>query len=457
MKNRLFCLALMLLSEPVVALNLQDAYALALRNDATFHAAIKEREAGHENLAIGRAALLPKVSYAYNNARNESQVTSQTVAGDVTSNRDYRSYSSSLTLQQPLLDYGAWASYREGEAKALLADERFRGKSQELLVRLFQAYSEALLAGEQISLAEAQRHAYAERLQLNRRLFEEGEGTRTDMLETQARHDLALTSEIDARDTLDVALRELQAIVGEPLALHDLTPLRDGFVVQPLQPMGFVAWRDLALSENAELAAQRHALSVAEQQREQRRASHLPTLSLYASSRLTNSDSESSYNQKYDTDSVGIQLSLPLFAGGGAAASTRQASRQYEQASYELDAQISATLNELRKHYNLCLSSAAKLRAYELAVASASTLVDATRKSVTAGERVNLDVLDAVQQLHGARRDLAEVRYAYLRSWLQLRQLAGQLHERDLRHLAQYFSQLPSMAADNSTEADSHL
>lgn len=440
MSRRLLCLVLALFVQPALALNLQDAYALALRNDPTFHAALKEREAGRENLAIGRAALLPKVSYAYSNGRNESEVTSQTAVGESVSNRDYRSYSSSLTLQQPLFDYGAWASYREGEAKALLADERFRGRSQELLVRLFQAYSEALLAGEQISLAYAQRHAYAERLQLNRRLFDEGEGTRTDMLETQARHDLALASEIEARDALDAALRELQAIVGEPLLLQDLTPLHAGFAVQPLQPARFDAWRDLALADNAELAAQRHALSVAEQQREQRRAAHLPTLSLYASSRLTNSDSESSYNQKYDTDSVGIQVSLPLFAGGGAAAGTRQASRQYEQASYELDAQVNATLNELRKQYNLCVSSVAKVRAYELAVNSASTLIDATRKSVAGGERVNLDVLDAEQQFYSARRDLAQSRYTYLRAWLQLRYLAGSLQATDMEQLAKYFA-----------------
>ena len=55
------------------------------------------------------------------------------------------------------------------------------------------------------------------------------------------------------------------------------------------------------------------------------------------------------------------------------------------------------------------------------------------------GERVNLDVLDAEQQFHGARRDLAEARYGYLRAWLQLRYLAGQLNEADLTQLANYF------------------
>ena len=79
------------------AMGLLDAYDLALRNDPTFQAAIQEREAGEENRVIGRSGLLPNLSWSYNNSRNESEVT----AGNTTSDRDYRSYASSLTLQQP--------------------------------------------------------------------------------------------------------------------------------------------------------------------------------------------------------------------------------------------------------------------------------------------------------------------------------------------------------------------
>ncbi|WP_423228022.1 TolC family outer membrane protein [Phytopseudomonas dryadis] len=435
MMHRLSWLLVALFVPSVHALDLQDAYALALRNDPTFHAALKEHEAGQEEIAIGRAALLPRLSYTYSNARNESEVTQS----DTRIERDYRSYSSNLTLQQPLFDYAAWAEYRQGVARALLADERFRARSQELLVRLFEAYSSALLAAERSSLAQAQRRAYGGRLTLNKRLFEGGEGTRTDMLETQARHELALAQEIEAQDALDAALNELQSIVGEPLVMQDLTPMTETFEVQPLQPQRFDAWRDMALASNADLASQRHGLEVAEQNVKRLRAGHLPTLSAYASSRLTSSDSESSYNQKYDTDSIGIQFSMPLFAGGRVTASSRQASRQLEQASYELDAQTAATLVELRRQYNQCVSSVAKVRAYELAVASASTLVEATQKSVIGGERVNLDVLDAEQQQFEAKSNLAEARYGYLRAWLQLRYLAGVLGEADLQQLSGYF------------------
>ncbi|MBV6662542.1 TolC family outer membrane protein [Pseudomonas yamanorum] len=426
-------------SGSVQALGLLDAYDLALRNDPTFQAAIQEREAGEENRIIGRAGLLPNLSWSYNNSRNASEVTQSTAVGNVTSDRDYRSYASTLTLQQPLLDYEAYARYRQGAAQALFADERFRGKSQELAVRVLSAYSQALLAQERIELSRAQKRAYAERLQLNERLLKGGEGTRTDLLETQARLSLAQAEEIESLDTQDAALRELEAIVGEPLQIEELAPLTRQFNIPPLEPNRFETWRDLAMANNPELKSQHHALDAAEYEVERKRAGHMPKVSLYASSRQTSSDSESSYNQKYDTNSVGIQVSLPLFAGGSVSASTRQAANQLSQAQYELDAQTARTLIELRKQFNLNTSGAAKVRAYEMAVSSATALVTATKKSVTGGERVNLDVLDAEQQLFTARRDLADARHAYLLARIQLKYFAGLLNEQDLRALARYF------------------
>ncbi|MGR6656535.1 TolC family outer membrane protein [Pseudomonas mosselii] len=436
---RAACPLLLFTSLSAQALDLGDAYALALRNDPTWQGSIAEREAGLENLAIGRAGLLPRLSYRYNRARNDSEVTQRSQFGDVTTQRDYRSYSSTLTLEQPLFDYAAWSDYRRGVAQAALADERYRGRGQELMVRLFGAYSEALFANEQIALAQAQRRTYAEQLTLNERLLKGGEGTRTDVLETRARYELAQAQEIEAGDNLDAALHALQAIIGEPVAVEDLAPMTADFRVQPLTPTRFERWRDLAVAHNAELASQRHGLEVAEQNIERQRAGHLPSLSAYASKGISSSSSESSYNQRYDTDSIGVQLSVPLYAGGGVQASVRQARAQRDAAGFELDAQLNDTLTQLRRQFNLCASGTAKIRAYDLAVKAASALVQATRKSVRGGERVNLDVLDAEQQLFSARRDLAQARHEYLRAWLQLRYLAGVLEAGDLNALSRYF------------------
>ncbi|MES2868252.1 MAG: TolC family outer membrane protein [Pseudomonadota bacterium] len=424
-----------LMAGPAQALGLLQVYDMAVNNDPSFRAAIEERAAGEENRVLGRSALLPTLSWSYNNSRNESEVMQARSRTD----RAYSSYVATLTLQQPLLDYEAYARFRQGAAQALFADERFRSKSQYLAVRVLSAYSQALLAQERIALSRAQKRAYAERLQLNQRLLKGGEGTRTDVLETQARLSLAVAEAIEAQDVQDTALRELEAMLGEPLQIEQLDPLMPHFTLQPLEPQHFESWRDLALANNPELASQHHALSAAEYEVERRRAGHLPKLSVYASSRQASSDSQSTYNQKYDTHSVGLELSVPLLAGGSVSAATRQAARQLSQAQYELDAQTAATLLDLRKQYNLNSSAGAKVRAYEMAVESASALVQATQKSVAGGERVNLDVLDAEQQVFSAKRDLAEARYTYLLARLKLKYYAGVLNDGDLQQMAGYF------------------
>lgn len=417
------------------ALGLLDAYQLAVRHDPTFQAALHERRAGSENRAIGRAGLLPSLRYDYNKARNDSTVSQ----GDARVERDYRSYASTLSLEQPLFDYEAYARYRQGEAQALFADEQFRGRSQELAVRLFAAYSETLFAREQVLLAEAQRRALETQLAFNQRAFEEGEGTRTDLLETRARLSLTRAEEIAAGDRAAAARRTLEAMLGQALEDRELAAPIERFPALRLQPATFEGWRQVALQRSAELGAQRYALEAAAYEVERNRAGHLPRLSLYASSSKTHSASESTYEQKYDTDSVGLRLSLPLFEGGRVSAATRQAGDKYAQAQAELDAQVASVINDLHSQFDLTASSLAKVRAYEMAVAAAREQVTATRRSVAGGERVNRDVLDAEQEFYGARRDLAEARYAYLNAWLRLRQLAGVLEDRDLAVLAAYF------------------
>lgn len=420
-------------------IGLMEVYGMALEYDPTYHAALKERDAGLEERAIGRAALLPKLSFQYQAGRNQSEVTQPGFLGRSTSDRSYRSYSSSLTLEQPVFDYEAISRYYRGIAQAHHADARFRSRSQEVAVRVAQAYTEALFAKDQIDLTQAQKRAFAEQMTLNARRLDAGEGTRTDMLETQARYDLAQAQEIEARDNLDAALRDLGAMIGQSLRAENLAPLARAFGALPQEPGGFEAWHKMALVGNPELAALRYSLDAAEQQVEQARAGHLPKVSLYATAGRQKSSSEATFDQRYVTNSIGIQVTVPIFAGGGVSATVRQAVDSKERLRYENDAKFSEVLNELRKQFNLQNSSAAKMRAYQYAVDSARELTVAMKKSVAGGERVNADILDAEQQFYDALRNLAQARYAHLLSWLKLRFYAGELSVAHVNTMAQYF------------------
>ncbi|MFW9087810.1 TolC family outer membrane protein [Pseudomonas sp. P2758] len=419
-----------------------EIYEQALRNDPVFLGAIKERDAGLENRAIGRAGLLPKLGYNYNKGRNSSKATSldERARNNDTDKRNYNSYGSSLTLQQPLLDYEAYAAYRKGVAQSLFADENFRGKSQELLVRVLDNYTKALFAQDQIDIAQAKKKAYEQQFQQNEHMFKQGEGTRTDILEAESRYELATAEEIEARDEQDASLRELGALIGVPAVdINDLAPLDQNFQTFALLPANYDTWHELAITNNPNLASQRQAVEVARYEVERNRAGHLPKVSSYASLRQNESESGNTYNQRYETNTIGFEVNVPLYAGGGVSASTRQASRTMEQAEYELDGKTRETLIELRRQFSACLSGVNKLRAYQKALSSAEALVVSTKQSILGGERVNLDALNAEQQLFTTRRDLAQARYDYLMAWTKLHYYAGTLSEQDLARVDEAF------------------
>ncbi|NMY36391.1 TolC family outer membrane protein [Pseudomonas sp. WS 5078] len=417
-----------------------QVYEQALRNDPEFLGAIQERDAGLENRIIGRAGLLPKLSYNYNKGRNNSKATYFNDKGNRHEDRNYNSYGSTFMLQQPLIDYEAYANYRKGVAQSLFANETFRSKSQALLVRVLTHYTQALFAQDQIENARAKKKAYEQQFRQNEHMFRQGEGTRTDILEAESRYELATAEEIQAQDEQDAALRELGALIGQPTVdIDQLTPLAHSFSTFALEPAQFSTWHDIALANNPVLASQREALDVARYEVERNRAGHLPKLNAYASVRKMESESGNTYNQRYDTNTIGIEISLPLYSGGGVSASVRQASSNLSQVEYELEGKTRETLIELRRQFNACQSGVSKLRAYQKALTSAEALVVSTRQSILGGERVNLDALNAEQQLYSTRRDLAQTRYDYLLAWTKLHFYAGTLREQDLARVDEAF------------------
>ena len=417
-----------------------QVYEQALRNDPEFLGAIEERNAGQENRLIGRAGLLPKLSYSYNKGRNHSKATYLNDQGNRHEDRNYNSYGSTFLLQQPLIDYEAYANYRKGVAQTLFANETFRSKSQELLVRVLTHYTQALFAQDQIDNARAKKKAYEQQFRQNEHMFRQGEGTRTDILEAESRYELATAEEIQAQDEQDAALRELGALIGQQTVdIDQLIPLAPGFNPFALEPGNFSTWHEIALANNPVLASQREALDVARYEVERNRAGHLPKLNAYASVRKMESESGNTYNQRYDTNTIGIEISLPLYSGGGVSASVRQARSNLSQVEYELESKTRETLIELRRQFNACQSGVSKLRAYQKALTSAEALVVSTRQSILGGERVNLDALNAEQQLYSTRRDLAQTRYDYLLAWTKLHFYAGTLREQDLAKVDEAF------------------
>jgi protease secretion system outer membrane protein len=322
-------------------------------------------------------------------------------------------------------------------AQTSAADAQFLVQNQDLIVRLAAAYMDARFAEDQLAITSSQMSSFAEQRLTNERLFEKGEGTRTEMLETQARFDLAEAQVIEARDNLTNARNVLASIVGEEIRL--VNPLLDDFRIKPMLPPSFEEWKEIALEQNPEIVSQRHAVEVARQEINKQRAGHAPRVDLVGAINKSMSDNVLFVGLDTFTRSIGVQVNVPMYAGGLVNAMTSQAVSNHERAKAELESRTNQVLIELRRQFNLNLSSSRRIDALVSSVSSRNVLLEATRKSVIGGTRNNIDILNAQQQFFEARLDLMQARYNYLLSHLRLRKAAGTVDIRDLQDVARYF------------------
>ncbi|MFL6671671.1 MAG: TolC family outer membrane protein [Massilia sp.] len=430
--------ALLTVAGSAGAVSLQKAYELALENDPAFRMNFYENESGKENRVLGRSYLLPNISASFSGSRNVADQEQPNLFGqNQLTHPRYLSRSTVVQVRQPLLNLDAVARYRQGKVQTEQSEAVFELNKDQVAVRVVSSYIDALFADDQVALSKVQRDMYLEQQKVNQRLFERGEGTKTDMLETQARLDLAEAQLVEAQDNAIAMRNALAGVIGtDPGTLDTLS---DNFRVAELKPASFEEWRTLAIEKNPELAAARLAVENARLEITRNRAGHYPRIDLVAAYSKGDSESLNTYTMNSVNRTIGVQVNIPIYAGGAVNATTRQAAAGYERAKADLDGRTSKVLVELRKAHSLVESSVRKIDALVKAVESGKLLMTATEQSIKGGVRINLDLLNAQQQLYTSQRDLAQARYTYLLGLLRLRAAAGTLDGSDVRQVAAYF------------------
>jgi protease secretion system outer membrane protein len=433
--------ALFAVSGGAGAMSLLQAYEAALKNDPQYRMSYYENQAARENVVLGRSTLLPQVSASYSAMRNRADETTleQTQFGPewFPSQPRYISRSSAVQLRQPILNLDGVMRYRQGKVQAAAGEKQFEAGTSDVILRVVGAYADALFAEDQVALSRVQRDMYAENQKVNQHLYEKGEGTKTDMLETQARLDLAEAQLVEAQDNATAARNTLAGIIGtDPGALDRLGA---DFHFQDLPQKTFEEWRAIALERNPALAAARLGVENQRLEIQRNKANHMPRIDFVASYSKDDAASLQTYQQNSVNRAIGVQVNLPIYQGGAVNAQTRQAAANWNRAQADLDNRINQTVVELRKAYDLVQNSVAKINALEKAVKSSELLMTATQQSIKGGVRINLDLLNAQQQLYTSQRDLAQARYTYLLGLLRVRAAAGTLEDKDVREIAAYF------------------
>jgi outer membrane protein len=434
MKRHAICLAILALSQPLAAADLLQTFREARANDPVYASARAALAAGKEKLPQGLALLLPTVNGTANTTWNDNPIIFRNTPTPGPFERRYNTNAWTVTLTQPLFRAQNWVQYKQAEFQVAQAEASFGQTSQDLVVRVAQAYFDVLGSQDSLAFIQAQKVAISEQLAQAKRNFEVGTATITDTHEAQARYDLATSQEIAAQSDLEIKKRTLQQLIGKfPDAL---APLKTSTQLNPPQPNAMDEWVASAERQNFTVQVQEAALEIANREVQRNRAGHLPTLDLVGTYGETAAGTilTTTTGVGFDTrgGTIGLQLSLPLYAGGSVNSRTREAVANQEKARQDLENSRRTAALAARQSYLGVTNGMAQVKALEAALVSSQSALDSNKLGYEVGVRINIDVLNAQQQLFSTKRDLSKARYDTLVNGLKLKAAAGALSEEDV-------------------------
>lgn len=375
------------------ALNLVEAYQLALAHDVQFQSAQAEWEINQALAQQAKTAYLPEASY------NRVDIPTE------------KSPVQTLTLTQPVFNLNRYATFKQAEPRKRLAIAAFQLRQQELSTRLLMIVNELVRTRENSVLHQAKMSELKQQYARAQRMYDLGHGTITDVRDTQVQYQQAQADQVLHEVDIQVAEKAFFDLTGVmPATEHfALPPAEFSITLEPLDllqqhleqtnPAINMAWHNVELKK---LDAKRVQSNI------------LP--SVYATY------SRSSYSNTLNI-TTGLTVSIPLNFGNYYA--LRAATAETAKANTEHQSRKQQLKRELERVYAMFEAGQQALKIQQNAITSAELSVAANRKSYEGGIRSNIDVVNSIQVLFKVKNQYVVILTRQAENLLKLLLLAG--------------------------------
>ena len=382
-------------ASPAASETLPSALARAYAANPTLNAERASVRATDENVPQALAGLRPRVTTEADAgiARESGR------QGGVAFRETLLPRSVGLTVTQPLFDgFRTQNATRGAEAGVLGARETLLDVERQTLLDGATAYMDALrdtaaleLQRNNVSVLETQVYQTRERNIA-------GEVTRTDVAQAEARLAAARSQVSLAEANLRATLARYRQVIGA-----EARQLAPGRPVDALIPRDVADAVRLGLAAHPAIRSALQAVDVAESQVKVVEGELLPSLNAVGSVQRAYDQEEIT---RLTAASVAARLTVPIYEGGEVYARVRQAKETVAQRRIEVEvvrdqvrAAVVAAWGQLDAAKAQVTASQAQVQANEVAL-------NGVREEARAGQRTTLDVLNAQQELLGARVNL---------------------------------------------------
>jgi outer membrane protein len=410
---------------------LESALSRAYGNNPTLNSQRASVRATDENVARAKSGYRPQVNASADAGRSWTEFNTPG-GGSTTRNLNPRGVG--LEINQSIFNGNRTNNgVRQAESSVLGARENLNNNEQNVLFDSAEAYMNVLRDTAILDLQRNNVEVIDEQLRQTRDRFNVGEVTRTDVAQAESRLAASRSQASLAEANLRTSVAQYRQVVGvEPRQLAPGRPL------DRLLPRSVNSALNIAFAEHPAIKAALHGVDVAEIQVRIEQGALAPQLGV-----------NGNVAQRYDNQTTGdrtlsasvvAQLVVPIYDGGQAYASTRQAKETVSQRRLEADSIRDQVRAAVISSWGQLEAARAQISAAQAQVDAAETALNGVREEARVGQRTTLDVLNAQQELLNARVNLITAqRDRVVGSYLVVQSM-GRLNSRALGLAVNHYS-----------------
>ena len=212
----LIIISLVFFIPKVFAVTLSEALTQAYKNNSELNAERENIKVSEEDLNISKGDYLPTLTLSGSKSQEDTNKLTNQAGGDATIT-DVDPQSTSITIEQTLIDFGRSAQNEKNIIGISLAKAKLLKKEQDILYKAIEAYTGVILANEKFEINKANVNLLERQVETDSIRLERGQVTLSDVAQSESSLAEAQARFIQAENEVLTSKLKYENIIG-PLA-----------------------------------------------------------------------------------------------------------------------------------------------------------------------------------------------------------------------------------------------
>ncbi len=426
MKKKFFLILLFsfFISGEVFAITLLDALNLAFKNNTELNAERENIEVAKQDLNISRGNYLPSMTITGSKSSEDTNKLTNRDGSDA-SISDVEPTTTTLKIDQKIIDFGRKADYQKNQSGIILAEAKLLKKQQEILYKAVEVYSGLILANEEVTINQINVNLLERQVETDSIRLDKGDITLSDLAQSEASLLGAKAKLIESQNNFVASKLNYENVIGP---INDVEILEKSINYIRITPDNLNEALNLSKNNNPDIMISKIELEQSEDDVQIAKSDLSPSASISLEKSYTE-DLSTTYDER-QKDILKASISWPFYSGGKNYAKVKKNKNLnnrkkllYENVVKSNKTNIASAWSNLQSSKSLLDSVNSQVKAAEIANEGITGEYESG-----AGQRSTLDVIQSNSLLLNAKISLANSERNYLLAQFNLLKSIGLLN-----------------------------